>query len=132
MLWRLALLSALFGFLFGFDEGVIAGALPFIGKQFAISAVAEGFMTAAVPLGAVGGAIMAAVWSDRLGRRRVLLACSVLFGVGSVLCGLAPGVVVLTAARLALGVAIGASALAAPMFLAEMAPAERRGAIVSA
>jgi MFS family permease len=72
MLWRLVVLSALFGFLFGFDEGVIAVALPFIGKQFAISAVAEGFMTAAVPLGAVAGAVIAAVWSDRFGRRRVL------------------------------------------------------------
>lgn len=132
MLRRLVVLSALFGFLFGFDEGVIAGALPFIGKQFSISAVAEGFMTAAVPLGAVAGAIMAAVWSDRLGRRRVLLACSVLFGIGSIISGLAPGVVVLTFARLLLGMAIGASALAAPMFLAELAPAERRGAIVSA
>lgn len=132
MLRRLVVLSALFGFLFGFDEGVIAGALPFIGKQFSISAVAEGFMTAAVPLGAVAGAIMAAVWSDRLGRRRVLLACSVLFGIGSIISGLAPGVVVLTFARLLLGMAIGASALAAPMFLAELASAERRGAIVSA
>ncbi len=132
MLWRLATLSALFGFLFGFDEGVIAGALPFIGKQFDISPVAEGFMTAAVPLGAVAGAIIAAAWSDRFGRRRVLLACSVLFGIGSIICGLAPEVVVLTIARLMLGIAIGASALAAPMFLAELAPAERRGAIVSA
>ncbi len=131
MLWRLVFLSALFGFLFGFDEGVIAGALPFIGKQFDISAVAEGFMTAAVPLGAVGGAIMAAVWSDRFGRRRVLLACSLLFGLGSIASGLAPGVAVLTVARLCLGMAIGASALAAPQFLAELAPANRRGAIVS-
>lgn len=132
MLWRLAALSALFGFLFGFDEGVIAGALPFIGKQFHISAVAEGFMTAAVPLGAVAGAILAALWSDRFGRRYVLRACSVLFGAGSLICGIAPGIVVLTAARLSLGIAIGASALAAPMFLAELAPANRRGAIVSA
>jgi len=132
MLLRLAALAALFGFLFGFDEGVIAGALPFIGKQFDISPAAEGFMTAAVPLGAVAGAIIAAAWSDRFGRRRVLLACSVLFGIGSIICGITPGIVVLTLARLLLGIAIGASALAAPMFLAELAPAERRGAIVSA
>ena len=132
MLLRLVTLSALFGFLFGFDEGVIAGALPFIGREFAITAAAEGFMTAAVPLGAVAGAIIAAAWSDKFGRRRVLLACSMLFGVGSMICGLAPGVVVLTLARLMLGIAIGASSMAAPMFLAELAPAERRGAIVSA
>ncbi|MEA2738901.1 MAG: transporter, family, galactose:H+ symporter, partial [Acetobacteraceae bacterium] len=132
MLWRLVTLSALFGFLFGFDEGVIAGALPFIARQFTISPVAEGFMTAAVPLGAVAGAVIAAAWSDRFGRRRVLLACSMLFGAGSILSGIAPGIAVLTVARLMLGIAIGASALAAPMFLAELAPAQRRGAIVSA
>jgi SP family galactose:H+ symporter-like MFS transporter len=128
MLWRLVVLSALFGF----DEGVIAGALPFIGKQFSILPAAEGFMTAAVPLGAVADAIIAAVWSDRFGRRRVLLACSALFGIGSIVCGIAPGIGILTVARLTLGMAIGASALAAPMFLAELAPAERRGATVSA
>ncbi|MBS0640551.1 MAG: sugar porter family MFS transporter, partial [Proteobacteria bacterium] len=132
MLLRLVALSALFGFLFGFDEGVIAGALPFIGKQFEISPASEGFMTAAVPLGAVAGAVLAAAWSDRFGRRRVLLACSVLFGVGSIICGVTPSIVVLTLARLLLGIAIGASSMAAPMFLAELAPAERRGAIVSA
>jgi MFS transporter, SP family, galactose:H+ symporter len=132
MLWRLVILSALFGFLFGFDEGVIAGALPFIAKQFTIAPVAEGFMTAAVPLGAVAGAVIAAIWSDRFGRRRVLLACSILFGIGSVVCGITPGILVLTLGRLMLGIAIGASALAAPMFLAELAPARTRGAIVSA
>lgn len=82
---------------------------------------AEGFMTAAVPLGAVAGAIIAAVWSDRFGRRRVLLACSVLFGIGSTICGIAPDIGMLTIARLMLGLATGASAFAAPMFLAELA-----------
>jgi len=132
MLWRLIALAALFGFLFGFDEGIIAGALPFIHGSFTITPAGEGFMTAAVPLGAVGGAMIAARWSDQLGRRRVLIACSSLFAVGSVLSGLATGLPMLTVSRLILGMAIGASAMAAPMFLAELAPARARGAIVSA
>lgn len=132
MLIRLAVLAALFGFLFGFDEGVIAGALPFIQKTFPISHLEEGFMTAAVPLGAIAGAIAAALWSDATGRRRVLIWCSILFGIGSVICAAAPAVFILTIGRLMLGLAIGASALAAPQFLAELAPPRIRGAVVSA
>jgi MFS transporter, SP family, galactose:H+ symporter len=132
MLWGLVFLAALFGLLFGFDEGSIAGALPFISDVLDISPAKEGFMTAAVPLGAVAGAIVAALWSDNLGRRRVLLICSVLFAIGAVMSGLAGGMLALSFGRLLLGLAIGASAIAAPQFLAELAPAESRGAIVSA
>ncbi|MDJ1465370.1 sugar porter family MFS transporter [Nitratireductor sp. GZWM139] len=132
MLIRLVILAALFGFLFGFDEGVIAGALPLITSTFEISASGEGLVTASVPLGAVGGAILAALWADSLGRRKVLIMCSVLFGIGAIASGLAQEEIALILARLLLGIAIGASALAAPMFLAELAPARHRGAIVSA
>lgn len=132
MLWGLVILAALFGLLFGFDEGSIAGALPFISHVLDITPVKEGFMTAAVPLGAVAGAIIASRWSDYLGRRHVLLLCSLIFGIGAVTSGVAPGMLVLTVGRLLLGIAIGASAIAAPQFLAELAPAESRGAIVSA
>lgn len=132
MLLRLVSLAALFGLLFGFDEGAISGALPLITKTFGISVMAEGFLTAAVPLGAVVGAILAATYADKLGRRKVLISCSVLFGLGSVASGIATGQEILIMARLILGIGIGASALAAPMFLAELAPAKYRGAVVSA
>ncbi|WP_157966293.1 sugar porter family MFS transporter [Oceanibium sediminis] len=131
MLFRLVTLAALFGLLFGFDEGVIAGALPLITAAFQISVTGEGFMTAAVPLGAVAGAVLSAATADWLGRRMVLILCSVLFIVGAAASGLSGGLGMLVAARLLLGVAIGASALAAPMFLAELAPARYRGAVVS-
>ena len=131
-LFRLVALAALFGLLFGFDEGVIAGALPLITSAFDISVTGEGFMTASVPLGAVAGAILAATYADRLGRRKVLIMCSVLFIAGALASGLATGQTVLILARLTLGVAVGASALAAPMFLAELAPAKYRGAFHTA
>lgn len=131
-LLRLAVLAALFGFLFGFDEGIIAGALPFIGKTFTLTPATEGFMASAVPLGAVAGVFIAALFSDRLGRKRVLLGCALMFVVGSLLCGFAGNLTTLTLARLLLGAAIGASSMAAPMFLAELAPASARGAVVSA
>ncbi len=132
MLIYLVALAAMFGLLFGFDEGVIAGALPHITKVFDISAGEEGMLAAAVPLGAVAGAIIAAVWADTLGRKKVLVLCSILFAVGAIASGLAHDEWMLIVARLLLGIAIGSSAMAAPMFLAELAPARHRGAIVSA
>ncbi|MEM1362141.1 MAG: sugar porter family MFS transporter [Pseudomonadota bacterium] len=128
----LVILAALYGFLFGFDEGIIAGALPFIGKVFTLTPASEGLMAAAVPLGAVCGVILAALFSDKLGRKRVLVGCALLFALGSALSGIAGGMTTLTIARLCLGLAIGASSLAAPMFLAELAPAALRGAVVTA
>jgi SP family galactose:H+ symporter-like MFS transporter len=131
MLVRLVVLAALFGFLFGFDEGVIAGALHLIHHAFHISPTVEGVMTGAVPLGAIAGAVIAAVMSDALGRRKVLAACAILFAFGSLASALATGPLVLTLARILLGIAIGASAMAAPQFLAELAPPRTRGAVVS-
>lgn len=132
MLVRLVALAALFGLLFGFDEGVIAGAMHLIEQTFTVLPTDKGLMAAAVPLGAVGGAVLAALWSDRFGRRLVLLLCAALFGVGALASALAPSMTGLTVARLLLGLAIGASALAAPQYLAELAPARVRGAVVSA
>jgi len=132
MLVRLVVLAALFGLLFGFDEGVIAGAMHLIEGTFAVQPADKGFMAAAVPLGAVLGAFLAALCSDRFGRRSVLVLCAALFGCGALASALAPSMVVLTASRLLLGLAIGASALAAPQYLAELAPARVRGAVVSA
>ena len=132
MLLILVTLAALFGFLFGFDEGVIAVASPAIVATFKITPLWDGIMTAAVPLGAIGGALLAASYSDRLGRRRVLLAASLLFALGSIVSTIATGVLVLTFGRLLLGIAIGGSAMAAPLFLAELAPDRLRGAIVCA
>lgn len=132
MLLRLVVLAALFGLLFGFDEGVIAGTLHLIAQSFPVTAAGQGFMAAAVPLGAVAGAVVAALWSDRFGRRLVLLLCAALFGVGAFASALATSIGTLALARLLLGLAIGASALAAPQFLAELAPPRVRGALVSA
>lgn len=132
MLIRLIALAALFGLLFGFDEGIIAGALPLITQTFTISVVGEGFVTAAVPLGAVGGAILASLYVDKLGRKKVLFFCSLLFGIGAIGSGLASSETLLAVARLLLGLAIGASAMTAPMFLAEVSPDRYRGAMVSA
>ena len=132
MLILLAVLAAMFGFLFGTDQGVISGALPFLKKDFVFSVQSEGFMTGAVPFGAIFGAIAALLYVDRFGRRPMLIFSSLLFAAGSLAAALAFSVWSLTAARLIIGMAIGVSSLVAPMYLAEIAPARVRGAVVSA
>lgn len=132
MLFLIALLAAIFGFLFGTDQGVISGALPLLKKEFVFTAQSEGFMTGAVPFGAIFGAILALVTVDRFGRRPVLTFCAILFAAGSLAAAMAFSVWSLTVARLVIGAAIGASSLVAPMYLAEIAPARIRGAVVSA
>nr|WP_158498597.1 sugar porter family MFS transporter [Martelella endophytica] len=132
MLIAIVIVAALFGLLFGFDQGVISGALPFIKQTFTISTFMEGVITSAVPLGAVAGTILAMVTTDRYGRKPMLILGAMIFLVGSLISALAFNQYVLTLARLIIGVGIGASAMTAPMFLAEVAPARIRGTIVSA
>lgn len=128
----LAVLAAMFGFLFGTDQGVISGALPLLKKEYAFTVQSEGFMTGAVPFGAIFGAIAALLLVDRFGRRPMLIFSSILFAAGSLAAASAFGVWSLTAARVIIGAAIGVSSLVAPMYLAEIAPARIRGAVVSA
>ena len=131
MIYVVAAIAAMAGFLFGFDEGVIAGAQPSLTATFTLSPFMDGFMTAAVPLGALFGAVLAGRLSDRFGRRRVLLGASVVFFAGSLIAATAGSVAVLTAARVMLGVAIGVAGMVAPLYLSETADARRRGAFVA-
>src|SRR6516165_6219154 len=90
-----------------------------------------GFMTAAVPLGALIGASVAGRITDRFGRRRVLMAAAALFAVGALIAAGMTATWILVAARLVLGLAIGVAAVTAPLYIAEAAPLAIRGALVS-
>lgn len=131
MIYVVAAIAGIAGFLFGFDEGVIAGALHLLRDEFGISPFDEGFMTAAVPLGALAGAVVAGRAAEAYGRRASLLAAALLFAAGALLSTAASAVWMLTAARLVLGVAVGIAAMVAPLYISESAPAERRGMLVS-
>jgi SP family sugar:H+ symporter-like MFS transporter len=123
--------GALGGLLFGYDTGVISGALLFIPNDFKLSPFLQGAIVAGLLLGAMIGAACAGRLSDRLGRRRLILAAAVVFTVGSLLAALAPTVAVLVAARVIIGLAVGSAALVVPLYLSEIAPTEIRGAIAS-
>jgi sugar porter (SP) family MFS transporter len=131
MMYFLTSVAAIAGFLFGYDEGVIAIALPLIIREYPMGPLVSGFMTAAVPLGALAGASVAGRITDRCGRRRVLMAAAAVFAVAALMAAAMTSISTLVAARLVLGLAIGIAAVTAPLYIAEGAPLETRGAMVS-
>ena len=131
MIYFLAFVAAIAGFLFGYDEGVIAVARASLEKDLPMSPLVGGFMTAAVPLGALVAASVAGPITDRFGRRAVLIAAAALFAVGALAAAGVNSVWMLVIARFVLGLAIGMAAVAAPLYIAECAPLESRGAMVS-
>jgi sugar porter (SP) family MFS transporter len=126
-----AAIAGLGGLLFGYDTGVIAGALLFIKVDFALGSFAQGLVVAAVPIGAVGGAAIAGPAADTYGRRLMILLAAAVFVVGALASAAAPGVEVLVAARIVIGVAIGLASAAAPVYISEVAPPESRGRLVT-
>ncbi len=128
---RIYFFGALGGLLFGYDTGVISGAILFIKQDFDLSSFMQGAVVASLLLGAMVGAAFAGPLSDRLGRRKLIIAAGVIFTVGSIAAAISPTVGVLLAARFVLGIAVGCAALVVPLYLSEIAPTEIRGAISS-
>jgi sugar porter (SP) family MFS transporter len=126
-----AAIAGLGGLLFGYDTGVIAGALLFIKTDFDLGSFAQGLVVAAVPIGAVVGAAIAGPAADTYGRRLMILIAAGVFIVGALASAAAPGVEVLVLARIVIGVAIGLASAAAPVYISEVAPPESRGRLVS-
>ncbi|KUM69860.1 sugar porter family MFS transporter [Streptomyces curacoi] len=119
------------GLLFGYDTGVINGALPYMTDDLGLTPVTEGMVTSSLLLGAALGAVTGGRLSDARGRRRTILALAVLFFVGALGCTLAPTTAVMIVARFVLGLAVGGASVTVPVYLAEVSPAERRGALVT-
>ena len=122
----ITLIAALGGLLFGFDTGVISGALLFIVPEFHLGAAAQGFVVGVVTLGALAGALLGGAVADGVGRRPTNIAGGATFIVGSLVSAAAPDVATLIVGRFVIGVAIGLSSVAAPLYIAELAPARRR------
>ncbi|MFF4115875.1 sugar porter family MFS transporter [Streptomyces sp. NPDC001714] len=119
------------GLLFGYDTGVINGALPYMSKDLGLNSVTEGMVTSSLLLGAALGAVAGGRVSDARGRRRTILTLAVLFFVGALGATLAPTTAFMIVARFVLGLAVGGASVTVPVYLAEISPAERRGALVT-
>jgi sugar porter (SP) family MFS transporter len=125
------LVIMLAGLLFGYDQGVIAGALEGIRTDFDIGTTMTEIITSWVTLGALVGALVAGGLADGIGRRRTILLAAALFVVGAAVEAFAPGSGVLVVGRLIVGFGVGVASVAAPLYAAEMAPAHLRGRFVS-
>ncbi|SDS94574.1 MFS transporter, SP family, major inositol transporter [Pseudarthrobacter equi] len=129
---RLTVISTLGGLLFGYDTGVISGALLYMNDSLNMTAVEEATVVSALLFpGAAVGALAGGRMADKLGRRGSLLVCALLFLAGAIGCAIAPNVTFMVAARIILGLGVGAAAVTCPLYLAEMAPAHLRGRMVT-
>ena len=124
-------ISALGGMLFGYDIGVISGAILFIQKDFSLSPGMEEIVVSSVLLGSLLGALAGGILADRLGRRRLLILTALVFGLGAIGAALASGTAWLVAARIMAGAAIGIASFVAPLYISEIAPVAIRGKLVS-
>ncbi len=127
----LSSVAAIGGFLFGFDSGVINGAVDALAHAFGTRAATTGFAVASVLLGCAVGAFVAGTVADRHGRRPTMLLNAVLFLISAVASGLADSAAVFIASRLVGGLAIGAASVLAPMYISEIAPSHVRGRLGS-
>jgi SP family galactose:H+ symporter-like MFS transporter len=123
--------AALGGLLFGYDTGVISGAILFIKKSFSLSPQLQEIVVSAVLVGAVIGAVTGGRLADRFGRRRLIILSAVIFSIGAVATALTPLISLLIAGRIVVGIAIGIASFIAPMYISELAPARVRGSLVS-
>jgi sugar porter (SP) family MFS transporter len=128
---RVALTVALGGFLMGFDASVISGVVGFIGPEFELSKIEVGWAVASLTLTSTLAMMLAGPVSDRLGRLPVLKIAAALFTVSAVASAVAPDYISLVAARMLGGFGVGAALIIAPMYIAEIAPPDVRGRMVS-
>ncbi len=127
-----AAITALGGLLFGYDTGVISGALLFIGRDFpGLTSFDKELLTSILLIGALIGALAGGRIADRAGRRPTLLGTAALFVAGVMLAAFSPSYGVLVAARVIIGLAVGSASMVVPLYIGEVVPPRVRGALVS-
>ena len=127
----ISFISALGGYLFGFDFAVIAGALPFLQKHFLLDAYWEGFATGSLALGAIVGCLIAGSVSDKYGRKPGLLIAAAIFALSSLAMAFSSSRDLFIGARFCAGIGVGMASMLSPMYIAEISPAHLRGRMVA-
>lgn len=136
MSYLIAIIAGIAGFLFGYDEGIISGSLQTLVKQFSMTNQVIGFITSALPIGAIFGSmvigsLLASKFLKNFGRRKLLIIIGVLYTIGGLGVSVSPNTDDIALSRLILGVAIGIGAIITPLYISETAPTNIRGRLVT-
>jgi sugar porter (SP) family MFS transporter len=130
-LFALALVAALGGFLFGYDTGVISGALLYIAPDLHASSFEQEAIVGALLLGAVAGAIISGYLADAIGRKWTKVISGSVYALAALACAFSQTAGELIGARFVLGLSVGTASFVSPMYLAELSPKRIRGGLVS-
>jgi major inositol transporter-like SP family MFS transporter len=129
---KLTIISSLGGLLFGYDTGVISGALLYMQEDLNLTPTSEAVVVSSLLFpGAAVGALVGGKMADAFGRKGALFVCAAAFLIGALGCGIAPNVVIMVIFRIVLGFGVGAASATVPLYLAEMAPVHMRGRMVT-
>jgi len=131
LLLRISIIAAIGGLLFGFDTGVISGALLYVKKDLGMNSVAQEWAVSVLLLGAIVGAILSGYLADKISRKWTKVISGCIYVVGALGCAFAIGVPMLIGARFVLGLSVGTASFVAPLYIAEVSPPRVRGGLVS-
>lgn len=126
-----SVIAAVAGLLFGFDTGIISGALLFIKETYPISTTMQEAIVGSVLFGAMFGSLTSGMLTDKLGRKRTMLIIATLFIIGTLIATFANSVTAILVGRIIIGIAIGIGSYTAPLYIAEVAPVDKRGKLVT-
>jgi len=127
----ISLITAMGGYLFGFDFAVITGGLPFLREQFGLDAFWEGFTTGSLALGCIAGCIIAGGMADKYGRKPGLIFAAAIFCLSSLSMAISPSLTFFIASRFFAGIGVGMASMLSPMYIAEISPPKVRGRMVA-
>ena len=134
MAWKtlfIAFVVSLGGFLFGFDAGIISGVMSYAGPQFDLNDAQTGWVVSSPSFAAMIAMLVAGRLSDRIGRKKILLAVAFFYALSAITSAYAISYETLYLSRMVGGLAFGAALILAPTYIAEISTAENRGKLVS-
>jgi SP family galactose:H+ symporter-like MFS transporter len=123
--------AAIGGLLFGYDTGVISGAILFIQKRYGLSSTMEEVVVSSVLVGAIIGAVIGGALTDKYGRRKMIILAGIIFTISAIGTAFSPSVTWLITGRVISGIGIGIASFISPMYIGELVPAKVRGSLVA-